>query len=274
YSSPATYAWSAGAGAPGAQTVTATDEAGNDGTDSVTLKDDTTAPSGQTITLTGPGAPYYSTASVTFSLADGTDDSGGAGLDTSAAYTASWDTTGVVDGLYDLRVVTTDIAGNSAASSVVANREVDNTAPDTTIDAHPNDPSNATSPIFLFSSSETGSTFECRVDGGSWSSCSSPHTLSPALAEGSHTFDVRAIDPAGNTDASAASYMWTIDTTAPNTSITAQPRDPSNNATPSFSFTSTEGGSTFECRVDGGSWSSCTSPHTVPPALADGSHTF
>src|SRR5207247_867718 len=176
--------------------------------------------------------------------------------------------------LYDLRVVTTDLAGNSAPSPVVANREVDNTAPDTTIDAHPNDPSNATSPIFLFSSSETGSTFECRVDGGSWSSCASPHTVSPALAEGSHTFDVRAIDPAGNTDASAASYMWTIDTTAPNTSITAQPNDPSNNTTPSFSFTSTEVGSTFECRVDGGSWSSCSSPHTVSPALADGTHTF
>src|SRR5205085_9605791 len=192
---------------------------------------------------------------------------------TTAPYTASWDTTAVADGLYDLRVVTTDLAGNSAASAVVTSREVDNTAPDTAIDAHPANPSNATSPVFLFSSSETGSTFECRVDGGSWSSCSSPDTIAPALGEGSHTFDVRATDPAGNTDASPASDTWTVDTTAPDTSITAHPADPSSNTAPSFSFASTETGSTFECRVDGGSWAPCTNPHSLS-GLTDGPHTF
>src|SRR5262249_62073817 len=111
----------------------------------------------------------------------------------------------------------------------VANREVATPAPDTPIDAHPANPSNATSPIFLFSSSETGSTFECRIDGGSWSSCSSPDTVAPPLGEASHTFDVRAIDSAGNTDASPASYTWTIDTTAPATPITAPPSQPPTN---------------------------------------------
>src|SRR4029078_3612943 len=43
----------------------------------------------------------------------------------------------------------------------------------------------------------------------------------PALAEGSHTLDVRAIDPAGNTDATPASYTWIIDTGAPSVTITA-----------------------------------------------------
>src|SRR5205823_3934003 len=124
------------------------------------------------------------------------------GTDTSAPYAASWDTTGVADGLYDLRVVTTDLAGNTAASVIVANREVDNTAPNTTIDAHPGDPSTDTTPSFSFGSTEAGSTFECRIDGSSWATCSSPHTLSPPLADGSHTFDVRATDPAGNTDGS------------------------------------------------------------------------
>src|SRR5207245_707204 len=125
----------------------------------------------------------------------------------------------------------------------------------------------------LFSSNETGSTFQCRVDGGSWSSCSSPFTVSPALAEGGHTFAVRAVDRAGNTDASPASYAWTLDTTAPGTSITAHPSDPSSNTTPSFSFTATEAGSSFECRIDAGSWTTCTSPHSLA-SLTDGSHTF
>src|SRR5207245_11020571 len=140
-----------------------------------------------------------------------------------------WDTTsGVADGLYDLRVVATDVLGNSAASSTVANRRVDNTAPDTTITGQPNDPSNNTTPSFSFSSTESGSTFECRLDGGSWSACTSPHTISPALSAGSHTFDVRATDQAGNTDPSPATYAWTIDLTPPTTTITSPPPHPSN----------------------------------------------
>src|SRR5207342_2826175 len=98
------------------------------------------------------------------------------------------------------------------------------------------------------------------------------HTLA-ALGAGSHSFDVRATDSAGNTDPTPASYTWTVDLTAPNTTIDSSPADPSNNTTPSFSFSSSESGSTFECRIDGGSWSSCTSPHTLA-ALGAGSHTF
>ena len=84
-----------------------------------------------------------------------------------------------------------------------------------------------------FSSNETGSTFECRIDSGSWSSCTSPDTLS-ALGAGSHTFDVRATDTAGNTDATPASFTWTIDLTAPNTTIDSTPNDPTNDTTPTF----------------------------------------
>src|SRR5213076_1194505 len=109
-------------------------------------------------------------------------------------YTADWNTGAVADGMYDLRATATDTVGHTH-SVVVVNRRVDNTAPDTTIDSGPADPSNDTTPTFSFSSSESGSTFQCRVDGGSWASCTSPHTTS-ALAAGSHTFDVRATDQA------------------------------------------------------------------------------
>src|SRR5439155_23802754 len=41
------------------------------------------------------------------------------------------DTTAVADGLYDLRALVTDAAGNSAYTNVVTGRRVDNTAPTT-----------------------------------------------------------------------------------------------------------------------------------------------
>jgi hypothetical protein len=52
------------------------------------------------------------------------------------------------------------------------------------------------------------------MDAGAWSGCSSPKSYS-GLANGSHTFDVRATDAAGNTDASPASRTWTVDVPAP-----------------------------------------------------------
>ncbi len=44
------------------------------------------------------------------------------------------------------------------------------------------------------------------------------------------------------------------DTTPPDTTITAGPTGTTTDSTPTFSFTATEAGSTFECRVDGGAW--------------------
>src|SRR5262249_13334231 len=73
------------------------------------------------------------------------------------------------------------------------------TPPDTTISGTTSDPTSAT---FRFTSSEAGSTFECRVDAGSWVACSSPAVLS--LTPGRHTFEVRATDPGGTVDPSPA----------------------------------------------------------------------
>ncbi|MFL5755950.1 MAG: chitobiase/beta-hexosaminidase C-terminal domain-containing protein, partial [Chloroflexota bacterium] len=250
---------------------------------SATAKVDSDNPS---VTLTDPGTPVAGVVALSASAADASTAvqqvvferarAGGStwttiGTDTSAPYSASWNTGGVADGLYDLRATATDTLGHTHAD-MVTGRRVDNTAPDTSLDSGPGDPSNDATPTFTFSSSETGSTFQCRLDGGSWSPCASPHTMA-ALAEGSHTFDVRATDAAANTDATPATTTWTVDLTAPNTTIDSGPANPSGNATPSFAFSSSETGSTFECRTDGGSWSPCTSPHATG-SLGDGSHTF
>ncbi len=55
-----------------------------------------------------------------------------ADADTTAPYHGELDhhDAGTPDGLYDLRVVTTDKAGNTFTSALVTNVRVDNTAPD------------------------------------------------------------------------------------------------------------------------------------------------
>src|SRR5207302_1366469 len=155
-----------------------------------------------------------------------------------------------------------DQAGNTDPTPASHTWTVDLTPPQTTIDASPSSPSNDATPSFGFSSSEPGPSFECRVDGGGWSSCTSPHTTT-ALGEGSHTFDVRATDAAANADGTPATRTWTIDLTAPDTTIDSAPPALANDSTPTFTFSSSEPGSTFECRVDGGGWASCSSPHTT-----------
>jgi hypothetical protein len=85
----------------------------------------------------------------------------------------------------------------------------DATPPNTTIDAVTPAGDRVS---FTFSSSEAGSRFECRLDGGAFAACASPGEYS-GLAAGSHTVRVRAIDLAGNVDPTPASAGFTIDAT-------------------------------------------------------------
>ena len=245
-----------------------------------------------------------------------------------------------------------------AAGNRLTLKASDTTPPDTSMTARPSTPANSTTATFSFTATEAGSTFECQLDRGGYSICTSPINYS-GLTEGNHTFEVRATDVAGNTDPTPASYTWTIDitaptiainavtsptnatnqtitgtveagaivnvatdttasdgaaivsgntwsynitglvegvnnitvtatdaagntatatssitldTTAPDTSMTARPSNPANSTTASFSFTATEAGSTFECQMDNGGYSACTSPGSY--TLTDGSHTF
>jgi hypothetical protein len=148
---------------------------------------------------------------------------------------------------------------------------VDGTAPVVTITGAPSNPSNSTSPSFVFTANEA-STFECRLDGAaSFAACASPQ-LYTNLGDGPHTFTLRAIDTAGNVGASK-SYGWAIDTIAPTTTITQKPSSSSSTSSPTFAFVASENGSSFACRVDNGSFSSCASPKTFSN-LSDGPHTF
>ena len=174
-------------------------------------------------------------------------------------------TTNLADGLHTFQVRATDAAGNLGAAATYS-WTIDTVAPTTTIDAGPDDPTNQTSATFEFSADEPA-TFECRLDGGDWGACE-PYTN---LADGRHTFQVRATDAAGN-PGPAASYSWTIDTVAPVTRIIAAPADPSNVSSATFAFSADED-ATFECRLDDGDWAACTSPQSYT-GLADRRHSF
>jgi hypothetical protein len=79
----------------------------------------------------------------------------------------------------------------------------DTTAPETTIDKGPKKKSTKTRAKFSFSSSEPGSTFECKLDKKAFAPCSSPTKVKKLKAK-KHKFLVRAKDAAGNVDASPA----------------------------------------------------------------------
>ena len=101
--------------------------------------------------------------------------------------------------------------------------------------------------------------------------CTSPFTIA-TLPDGKHTVDVRAVDAAGNVDATPATQIFVIDTGVPDTAIDDGPSAATNDATPTFTFSS-EAGATFRCRIDVAPFATCASPFTVT-ALADGPHTF
>jgi hypothetical protein len=90
----------------------------------------------------------------------------------------------------------------------------DTTPPNTTITSGPVASTTATTAIFSFSASEAGSSFECRLDSGSWAACTSPKLLS-GLVIGSHAFSVRATDTAGNVDPTPAIRNWMVQAEAP-----------------------------------------------------------
>jgi hypothetical protein len=127
-------------------------------------------------------------------------------------------------------------------------------------------------PTFEFTSTKPGSTFECRVDDGAVEPCTSPYTMA-RLDDGSHSFEVRAVDGGGNVDPTPAERAFTVDTTAPDTIITSGPSGTIHQRTPTFNLESTDPQATLECRIDDGTFAPCASPHTTAP-LDEGAHTF
>ena len=262
--------------------VRATDAAGNTAAPvSHTWTVDATAPEAtltdkpaDTTTATGATFAFTGEAGATFECAlDGAEFTG---------CTSPSEYTDLEIGPHTFEVRATDAAGNTAAPvshSWKVEEPPDTAAPETQITDQPAKTSNSPAATLSFTGTDNKTPaadlrFECRLDGqteANFSSCTSPQSYS-GLGQGSHTFDVRTVDQAGNTDPTPESYTWTVDTAAPQTTIDSKPEALTKSTTSSFTFTG-EAGATFECKLDNGSFTGCSSPQSYAD-LSDGSHTF
>jgi hypothetical protein len=149
---------------------------------------------------------------------------------------------------------------------------LDCTPPDTSFESGPTGTIADNAPTFTFASTESPATFQCKVDGGATLPCTTPFTSVP-LGDGPHTLSVQAIDSSLNVDPSAATRSFTVDTTAPETSIGSHPKPKTKSRTGTFAFSSSEPGSSFLCSYDGKAYAPCTSPFKTPK-LTKGRHRF
>jgi hypothetical protein len=108
----------------------------------------------------------------------------------------------------------------------------DTTPPNTSITNGPASSTTSSTASFAFKASESGSRFECRLDGGPYVKCTSPRAY-PGLGVSSHNFSVRAADAAGNVDATPAVRSWTV------TASSSTPSPPSTACTTTTSSVST-----------------------------------
>lgn len=146
-------------------------------------------------TFASAPAAHASTATFTFAGAPGATFEcqldGGAWAPCTSPYTP----TGLADGPHTLRVRQTT-PGSMPSAPATHRWTLDTQAP-----AAPAVPSGAgatsgTTATFAFAG-EAGATFACRIDGGAWAPCTSPARFT-GLRAGSHTFEVRQTDLAGN----------------------------------------------------------------------------
>ncbi len=86
---------------------------------------------------------------------------------------------------------------------------IDNQAPNTTITSGPNGSVLPEAVSFAFTSTESGSVFECSIDAAAYSACTSPKAY-PTISQGAHAFKVRAVDAAGNQDDTPAERSFSV----------------------------------------------------------------
>lgn len=139
----------------------------------------------------------------------------------------------------------------------------------------PSDPTSSTQATFFFEGSGALQ-FECSLDGNAWEPCSSPWTVS--VAEGAHTLDLRAIGLRGIKELQPSRWRWTVDRSAPQLRIVAEPDllsrsspvtaefDASDQLTPSHMLR-------YLCSLDNTDAYDCTSP-LVMDNLSEGLHTL
>ncbi len=149
-------------------------------------------------------------------------------------------------------------------------------------------PDNDNTPTFTWSTVTGAVSYEVRIDTTAFSNIGNVTTYTFAtITDGTHTFEVRAIDFTGNPGPSSDLYSFTIDATPPVVTIIPLTPDPTTDNTPTLSGAATDATTTIASvayRVDSGSWTAATSVDGAfdeasegytftTSTLADGSHT-
>ena len=255
---------------------------------SLAITVDTSAPAAPTVTGTVPGSPNPSSAPKVKGSAEpgstvtihtgSTCVAPGAASGTAATFGSAGIGVSVNPGsTTKFFAAATDAAGNtsncSTTSAVYTQDSVVPPAPDI-------DPASthglvaSTSATFSFSDTEAGVSYRCARDGGAFIACTSPKSYA-ALAQGEHTFAVRAVDGAGNAG-DPATTTWTVDTVRPVVTIESGPAALGNDASPVFTFSTSEPADTscsLVLTTAPDSFAPCTSPQAFTD-LPDGRYRF
>lgn len=196
--------------------------------------------------------------------------------------------TGQPDGAYVFQARAIDAAGNTDPMPAQRSVTFDSAPPQTLVPSGPQDGSFVKSGDVTFgiSSSEGQSSFECRlhpagVAAPEFGVCNGVATgtlthSATGLEDGPHVFETRSTDLAGNTDPTPAKRTFTVDTVAPDTTITKTPKavvkTTKRKVSASFQFVASEQAKGFQCKLDTGAWKACSSPAAY--RVAKGKHTF
>lgn len=129
---------------------------------------------------------------------------------------------GLSEGLHEFRVRAIDLADNADPTPAVASWTVDLTPPVSQILTAPAVLTAEADAAFTFTANEAVATWEARVDGGPWQVAASPLSVL-ALADGPHSFELRALDLAGNVELNPRRHDWEIDRTPPSVAIDFPP---------------------------------------------------
>ena len=213
--------------------------------------------------------------------------------------------TGLSDGLHKLEVRAINEDGDEDGTPVFRTWRVDNTGPDSEVRVGP--PSdlpnqqprftNDTTPTYIFraTSSERSLqqyvTYECRVMWGPapgiWYPCGAPSDnlgsgpvdivngtpdfgISDPLTEGTYEVQVRGTDEVGNLG-SVLVEQFTVDTTPPETALASGPEGLINTRTVDYVLGSSQGQSTFLCKLEGQNSGVVFPLGACPGPAADGS---
>ena len=176
---------------------------------------------------------------------------------------------------YHIAIYVEDHAGNFMTKNL--NWRSDQTPPEVVLNNTPAAITNDRNPRFSFTGSDSGSgvaSYWCRLnDQTKFKQCDNNVTFRN-LGDGSHKLEIKAFDHVG-WPSEVYSYSWVQDRNAPTINFTKTPSSVTKNKEAVFEFAghNTQDVTSYRCRLDRGSYKSCSSPQELNE-ISDGDHSF